>query len=41
MLIVQDGDVRQAMQLDGGGGVTSLAAFSKVGGRGLGPVKLQ
>lgn len=33
VLVVQEGEVRQALQLDGGAGVTSLAAFSKVGGR--------
>lgn len=32
VLVVQEGEVRQALQLDGGAGVTSLAAFSKVGG---------
>ena len=32
LLVVAEGEVKQALQLEGGGGVECLAAFSKVGG---------
>ena len=40
VLIVQEGEVRQTLRLDGGCGVTTLAAFSRVRHRAAGPMSL-